>query len=128
MNRFTTNNFPWASVAAPPVALGLAMDNSSESGVTGCRSDATRRRENASSGKRREREIERESEVLKKAAGGIARVNALSRCWSCLITSYQLKGKRRGARARESGSRKEERSEIGLWRAAKHSTVVTLNF
>lgn len=115
---------------SPPVALGLAMDNSSESGVTGCRSDAARRRENASSGKRRERETERgrEREVLKKAAGGIARVNALSRCWSCLITSYQLKGKRRDARARESGSRKEERSEIGLWRAAKHSTAVTLNF
>lgn len=45
-----------------------------------------------------------------KQRQGIARVNALSRCWSCLITSYQLKGKRR------DGGKEEERSEIGLWR------------
>lgn len=42
---------------------------------------------------------------------GIARVNALSRCWSCLITSYQLKGKRRDARERMRARRQERRRE-----------------
>jgi len=50
---------------------------------------------------------------------GIARVNALSRCWSCLITSYQLKGKRRegareGARATVNrGKKRETKSDYG---------------
>lgn len=40
MNRFTTNNFPWASTRprpSTPARTTHAMDNSSESGVTGCR-------------------------------------------------------------------------------------------
>jgi len=53
------------------------MDNSSESGVTGCRiSDATRRRENVGNAgserekKKREKETnKREREVLKKSGG-----------------------------------------------------------
>lgn len=67
-------------------------------------------------------ERDRDAEERREGRGmGIARVNALSRCWSCLITSYQLKGKRRDARemararARELG-KEEERGEIGLWR------------
>lgn len=41
MNRFTTNNFPWASTRlsrpVTPARTIRTMDNSSESGVTGCR-------------------------------------------------------------------------------------------
>lgn len=95
------------------------MDNSSESGVTGCRiSDATRRRENVRvmvTVRQREREREGEIGVEEKQGQGIARVNALSRCWSCLITSYQLKGKWREKEGAREGGKEEERSEIGLW-------------
>lgn len=95
----------------PPADLGLAMDNSSESGVTGCRSGAAERREERKRGIR-DQGREREG-MLEKVAGGIARVNALSRCWSCLITSYQLKGKRRDAGARERvEERREKRNRI----------------
>lgn len=58
-----------------PVRTTRAMDNSSESGVTGCRiSDATRRRENVRvvvAVTEREREIysEKVREVLKKCGG-----------------------------------------------------------
>lgn len=63
-------------------------------------------------------ERNRDAEERREGRGmGIARVNALSRCWSCLITSYQLKGKRErrarnGARARVQERRRERRNRI----------------
>lgn len=104
------------------------MDNSSESGVTGCRiSGAARWREGTSvvvivvvvveGEKERDKKREWERCWRKAEAGtGIARVNALFRCWSCLITSYQLKGKRRDARERarataDQGKKREAKSD-----------------